>query len=165
MEFERITILPIQNYSKLLIQNYPKFRIETFLYAIKKWTIFRVYSFSFNYINLLLDWCESFTQILQGHYDDVIWTSCGLKSPVIRLFLLLLLLLLLFYSLCEPTSKKYHSPYFWPFVGGNSTVDSQQRCISQQRASNAEKSFNWMPISWLLYWHSSDRKIYALSEE
>ena len=40
-------------------------------------------------------------------YNDVTWTSCNLKSPVI-----------LFNSLCGPTTKKEKSLHYWPAVRG-----------------------------------------------
>ena len=43
------------------------------------------------------------------YYYDVTWTSCSLKSLVIRL---------LFNSLYGPTSKKHQSPHHWSFVRG-----------------------------------------------
>ena len=42
------------------------------------------------------------------HYDDVTWTSCSLKSPIIWLFNIL----------WRPTSKKHQNQCNWLFVRG-----------------------------------------------
>ena len=69
-----------------------------------------------------------------GHYDDVSWTPCSLKSPVIRL------------CVTAYASKKHQSPHYWPFVRGTDRWPAN----SPHKGLVTRKSFHLMTSSWIV---------------